>query len=296
MREESVAWWFLPYAPAEVLNPLPTLCGISADTFITSIFTNYNAGALDWFDAGRDGVNGIRRGLVRFNLAELPVGSTITSAVVQLTVTKVPGCNPVNSILDLFRLEADWGEGNKAGNNGAPAAAGEATWTARLSGTTNWNEPGARNDAVLVSSASASVGNTAGEVVSWSGPGLVQDVQFWLDNPSPNFGWLLTSQAESSERSVRGFAARQTSPNAGRLLVGYTGGTIPASLRITSISPANETNVTLAWTGGAGPFSVQVATNLAIPAWVGAIETTQRNATLPHSGPSAFFRVLDRAP
>jgi glucose/arabinose dehydrogenase len=195
---------------------------VAADTFILSSSPNNNAGGHGWFDAGRDGVNGVRRGLFQFDLTSIPAGSTITSAVVQLTVVKVPSLGAVSSTFDLTRLSASWGEGVKVGNNGALATAGEATWNARLMGTANWTAPGARSDAAATASASAPVGTSAGEVVNWSGAGLVSDVQLWLDQPQQNFGWLLTCQAEGSSRSVRGFHARESGISVGTLQVGYT--------------------------------------------------------------------------
>ncbi|MBN2593636.1 MAG: CHRD domain-containing protein [Sedimentisphaerales bacterium] len=204
-------------AGAEIAN-----LNVAADTFINSGWPNNNAGTTGWFDAGRDGAGGIRRGLFRFDLSSIPAGSTITSAEVQLTVVKVPGQGPTNSTFDLFRLRADWNEGSKGGNNGSNASNGEATWNARMRGTANWTSPGAKSDAVATSSASAAVSSSFNARYSWSGAGLVDDVQFWLDNPSQNFGWLLTSRAESSSRSVRGFAARQSGANAGKLIVNYT--------------------------------------------------------------------------
>jgi uncharacterized protein (TIGR03118 family) len=207
-----------PSAAAAAVANLTTV----ADTFINSGRPNNNAGATGWFDAGRDGVGGIRRGLFRFDLSGIPAGSTITSAEVQLTVVKVPGSGPVNSTFDLFRLQAAWNEGSKSGNNGANASTGEATWSARMRGTADWTSPGAGSDAVATASASTAVSSTFNTKYSWSGSGLVADVQFWVDNPSQNFGWLLTSRAESSSRSVRGFASREGGANAGMLVVDYT--------------------------------------------------------------------------
>jgi glucose/arabinose dehydrogenase len=215
---------------------------IAADTFINSGMPNNNAGATGWISAGRDGIGGIRRGLFRFDLSSIPAGSTITSAEVQLTVVKVPATGSVNSTFDLFRLTADWNEGTKGGNNGASASTGEATWNARMRGTVNWTSPGAKSDAVATASASTAVNSTHNARYTWSGASLVADVQFWLDNPSQNFGWLLTSRAESSNRSARGFAARQSGAIAGTLVVNYTAPqplNLAPSVSITS--PANGT-------------------------------------------------------
>ena len=221
----------------------------AADTFINSGASNNNAGRTGWFDAGRDGVNGVRRGLLRFDLSTIPTGSTITSTTLQLTVTKVPASGRVNSTFDLFRLLADWTEGTKSGNNGSGASPGEATWNDRMRGMASWTAPGAKSNAVGTASASAAVASSG--KYSWSGSGLVADAQFWVDNPSQNFGWLLTSQAEGSSRSVRGFASREGGASAGTLVVNYTPApppNVPPSASIASpadgatfISPAEVT-------------------------------------------------------
>ncbi|OHB76265.1 MAG: TIGR03118 family protein [Planctomycetes bacterium RBG_16_55_9] len=225
---------------------------VVADTFINNSSSNNNAGRTGWFDAGTDGTGGVRRGLFRFDVSSIPAGSTITSAVMQLTVTKVPGTGPVNSTFDLFRLLASWNEGTKGGNNGANASAGEVTWNARLRGTADWTTPGAKSDAVATASASTAVTSARNARYSWNGAGLVADVQFWVDNPSENFGWLLTSRSEGSRRSVRGFTSREGGANAGTLVVNYDlpapAPNLPPTVSITSpadgatfISPASVT-------------------------------------------------------
>ena len=82
-----------------------------ADTFIVSSSPGNNAGGHAWFDAGRDGMGGVRRGLLRFDLSGIPLGSTVTSAVVLLTVVQVPSTGGVNSTFDLFQLRAGWAGG-----------------------------------------------------------------------------------------------------------------------------------------------------------------------------------------
>lgn len=189
---------------AEVAN-----LAVIEDTFINSGAPGNNAGATGWFDAGRDGIGGIRRGLLRFDLGSIPPGSTVTSATLQLMVVKVPANGPVNSTFDLLRLLAGWKEGTKAGSGGAPATAGETTWNARIMGTAAWTAPGAKSNAAATASASTAVGSADNAKYSWTGAGLVADVQLWVNEPAQNFGWLLTSRAEASARSVRGFVSRQ---------------------------------------------------------------------------------------
>ncbi len=207
-----------------------------ADTFINSGHPGNNAGGHTHFAAGRDGAGGVRRGLLRFDVASIPAGSTVSAVELRLTVSDVPGFGSVNSNFDLFRLEAAWGQGAKVGNNGSAATTGEATWSARFATTADWTAPGAKSDAVASASASAFVGSTEGQVVSWTGPGLVSDVQSWVDHAEGNFGWLLASQAEASSRSARGFASRESGLGAGVLIVRYTPvvpSNVPPSVAIT---------------------------------------------------------------
>jgi uncharacterized protein (TIGR03118 family) len=224
------------------------VCGLAAtanltaiaDTFIDAGNPDNNAGANAWFDAGTDGTGGVRRGLLRFDLSSIPAGSTINSTTLQLTAIKVPAGGPVDSMFSLFKLLASWNEGTKGGNGGSPATGGEATWNARMQGIADWTTPGAENDAATTASASTAVGSAHNATYSWSGSGLVSDVQSWVNNPSQNFGWLLISSAEGYFRSVRGFAAHENGSSAPTLVVVYTTPpppNTPPSVSITS--PAN---------------------------------------------------------
>lgn len=200
-----------------------TLPGV-ADTFVNSGSAGNSAGGSTWFDAGTDGGGGVRRGMLRFDLSGIPPGSTITSAVVQLTVTKVPGngIGAVDSTFDLRRLASAWGEGTNSGSSGALAKTGDANWTARILGTANWTAAGALSDAAATVSASTPVGSTLNAAYQWSGAGLASDVQLWVGNANQNFGWLLQSQDEATWRTVRGFAARENGVNGPTLQIGYT--------------------------------------------------------------------------
>lgn len=208
----------------EIVRADTAILPVVADTFIKSTSPGNSAGGHSFFDAGTDGQPGpgVRRGLLRFDLSSLPPGVTITSAVVQMTVIQVPGFGLAeDSTFDLRRLTAAWGEGINVGPSGGVAAAGDATWTARLHGTANWTVAGALSDAVATASASTAVDATINATYQWSGVGLLNDVQLWAGNPGQNFGWLLTSQDEATARTVRGFAARENGANAPKLIIGY---------------------------------------------------------------------------
>ncbi len=270
----------------------------AADTFIQSNQADSNAGAHPWFDAGLDGGGGLRRGMIRFDLGSVPPGSTITSAVLRLRMTRVPMTGPVHSNFELRRLTTGWNEGAKIGNSGAPATTGEATWNARVHNSLPWTAPGALDDAPGSASASVMVGTTSGTTYSWIGSGVVADIQFWLSNPSLNAGWLLTSTAEASSRSVRGFGSKEDALNIPELEVGFTPPPPPSPAMITHIGFTNAvfatppvviTNgeVTLTWSGDTnGSFDVLYTTALDTP-WKLAVANI-RGAV---SG-SNFFRSL----
>ncbi len=210
-------------ASASVADTI-TLSG-SKDTFISTYASNNNSGGMLWFDVGADGGQvgppGVRRGLIKFDLGAIPAGSTITSAVLRLKAVRIPP-GGAGSTVDLFRLTADWGEGNNSdSSNGGPAQPGEATWASRILGTSDWSEAGGSADALATASASTAVDLTAGPF-SWSGPGLVDDARYWFTNSPQNFGWLLRSQDEATARTVRGFGSTEDAANAPALEIGYS--------------------------------------------------------------------------
>lgn len=230
----------------------------SADTFIINGLSDNNAGGAGLIDVGSDGSVRARRTLIQFDLSSVPAGATVTSASLRLQITMVPAQSAAASTIDLFRLNAGWGEGAQVGNAGALAQPGEATWNRR--GLALWTTPGAAADAVTASSGSAAVTSTIGDTITWSGPGLVADLAHWLANPTQNFGWLMVSQQEGSSRSVRAFGSRETAGAAPVLQIEYTatGGNTPPSVAIDSPAggavfnePANVTiNATASDTDG----------------------------------------------
>lgn len=195
-----------------------TNIAVSADTFIDSSSVDNNAGANTSVNAGSNGSAQPRRGLFRFDLAGIPPGSTVTSAVFQLAVIGTPGFGDVNSTYDIFPLTASWGEGSKSGNNGAAASSGEATWNSRLFGLTNWTAGGATGDYQTNSLGSAAI--VAEGTYSWSSTLLVSRTQAWLDNPTTNNGVILITRSEGTGRTARKFGSREGSTPA-TLTIGY---------------------------------------------------------------------------
>ncbi len=268
-----------PASLADTLNLPPV-----ADTYIVSAAPDNNVGGETYFDSGTDGFGGIRRGLLRFDLSSLPSGVTITSAVVQLTVVKVPSGGGVDSVVDLFRLTGAWGEGTNVSpvgsSKGAPAASGEATWNAREQNVANWTVPGATSDAAGTASASTPVSSLG--LYSWSGQGLVNDLRYWQTNSAQNFGWLVRSESEGTFHTARGFGAREGSAG-GTLQVGYSpAANRPGSLTIRRLGG----NVVLDW---AGSYPLQSSPNLV--SGYGDIGVTNGPCTNAIGSQPKFFRL-----
>ena len=155
------------------------------------------------FFAGRTGTGAIRRGVVAFDIAQsIPAGSRVTNATLTLHLSREPGPGGPETI-ELHRLLADWGEGTSdaPANEGGGGAAtpGDATWIHAFSDTVLWSSPG--GDFSQTVSASQTMNATG--FYSWSGPGLVADVQSWLDNPQDNFGWVLIGNESVAQTAKR---------------------------------------------------------------------------------------------
>jgi hypothetical protein len=146
---------------------------------------------------------------VHFDIAgSIPYGANITFAALTLNVTRtVAGPESVA----LHALTADWGEGasNASGQEGggAPAQSGDATWLHTFYSGMFWTNPG--GDYVASPSTVTTVDQL--DPFVWLGPGVVADVQNWLDNPAMNFGWILIGN-ESTTRTSKRFASLQN-PN-----------------------------------------------------------------------------------
>jgi hypothetical protein len=166
--------------------------------------------------AGRtaQATNSIRRGLVWFDVAAaVPAGATISAVQLKLTMSQTSS-GAMN--VALHRVNAAWGEGasdaGPAGGSGAPAQAGDATWLHRVYPGTLWASPG--GDFAAVASATRPV-DEAGDYVWDSTPGLVADVQTWLDQPADNHGWLLRGN-EAAAQTVKKFESRESTDPAFR--------------------------------------------------------------------------------
>jgi spore coat protein A len=170
--------------------------------------------------AGLNGGSIKRRGVIRFDVGAIPPGAVVTAVTLRMNVSR---SRAGTETITVHRATGGWGEGaSDAGGEegaGAPAQPGDATWIHRFSPGALWGAAG--GDFIVSSSASASV-NLG--VVTWSGAGLVADVQGWVNNPETNFGWLIRGNEVGAQTSKR-FDSRENAVPARRpsLMVTYNG-------------------------------------------------------------------------
>lgn len=196
--------------------------------------TSNSNGAGPHLYAGRTGSSGgdaLRRALVRFNVSSIPPGTPVSSATVTMDHT-LAGSVPVT--MTLHRVTEDWGEGasnaGQPGGLGAAAQTGDATWTRRFFNTQSWTTSGGTFLAAVSGSAvMTSVPNSNAFVTefiprTWTGAGIGSDVQFWIDNPSSNFGWIVRGDEVNTFTAQR-FASRENPDDGGthapRLTINY---------------------------------------------------------------------------
>lgn len=188
----------------------------------SSIFSGGdNAGSgRDVIYVGRNNGGSLRRGLIQFDIAgSLPAGATITGAALVFHQD-----NDRSNTVGLHRITADWGKvlvgsggSGGGGGQGEEPVDGVVTWNYRfydeefIDGEP-WITPG--GDFVSAASAIQSFAPTAADPAqnsyTWSGHGMVDDLQHWLDNPAENFGWMMVgiesgntlARLYSSESSV----------------------------------------------------------------------------------------------
>jgi hypothetical protein len=199
-------------------------------------------GAGIYLFVGNNGQGNARRALAAFDLAaSIPAGSTVQSVTLTMHMSKTTaGAEPVT----LHRLLADWGEGTSdaAGQEGigAPATAGDATWTDAFFGVTPWASPG--GDFVASPSATVSVG-AVGPYTWDSTAEMVADVQSWLDAAGTNFGWILLGN-ESGTPTAKRLGSRESSVEADRptLTIEFLP---PATVTSTPTSTPTPTSTTI---------------------------------------------------
>lgn len=175
-----------------------------------------------------DGVS-IRRGLMSFDLSGIAPGAQINS--VSLTLFVRDGVNNAGMTIGMYRALAGWGEGASVSGDGAgaPAQPPEATWFYSRSATDWWTNPGGDFFGTASASASVTGSPSPSSSITYSGNGLVADMQAWIDGSEDNFGWLFKSDVETVGGMVRSFHTHESSSVAlvPQLTIDFTPAPVP---------------------------------------------------------------------
>lgn len=141
-----------------------------------------------------------RRGLVRYDLPDIPEGSTVTRVVLDLQQDRVRdmGTGPKAATLQVRRITSDWTEGFGSGGRAACGGGGAVPgvdWDSQPSTVVNPSATAAlsTNGGFSVTLDSASGGNATG---------LLADVQAWVDG-APNQGWMFSARDEDTPDNAR---------------------------------------------------------------------------------------------
>lgn len=233
-------WWAPAAADAATVV---MLAAVRDNTLYESEAGALSNGAGDYLFAGRtnhapnslenpsDRRGLFRRALLAFDVAaSVPAGAIVTSAELRLYVSNVSLLNDAG-VLDVpvavHRAFAGWGEGASDAVQqegiGALAEPGDATWIHAVVGGTLWSAPG--GDFAAEPSATTTVGDKF-RTYAWSGPGLVADVQGWVDDPASEFGWVVVGD-ESAPLTAKRFNSRENPDVATRPVLTLTYDVIP---------------------------------------------------------------------
>lgn len=247
-----------------------------------------------YFYVGKTGSNAgfkLRRAVIGFDLSSIPANSTVTGATLTLFESRSsPNSSTTN--VALHKMLRDWGEGASnsglPGGSGAVAQSGDATWIYNFYNTSSWSVPG--GDFSSVVSASSAI-TTDGRAYTWSGSGLIADLQAWVNSPATNFGWAITGDEANSDTAVR-FNSGENSASPPVLSVTYqppaaTPTPTPTPTPVPTATPFDPTNPIPAVIPH-GPLQVDVklvASGLAAPdLLVSAPDGTNRQFVLDQTG------------
>ena len=122
------------YTSAAFAGAVPSFTSVKDNTLFEDPSGLVSNGAGPTMFAGANGQASIRRALVAFDLSSIPAGATVTSASLNINVTKN---HPGSYAFDIHRMLADWGESDSnsgTSGQGVDAHPGDVTWNFRFFG------------------------------------------------------------------------------------------------------------------------------------------------------------------
>jgi len=191
-----------------------------------------------YFFAGFTVSESLRRGLIAFDLTGIPPNATVTNASLSMYLSMTHGGS---ASVSLHKTSRDWGEGasdaGEPGGAGVQAEVNDATWFHTFYDTVFWTNHG--GDFSATSSAATTV-SSVDTTYTWTGPGVVADVQGWISNPATNFGWVIQGNETTAGKAQR-FNTRENTNNPPRLTVTYQAPSPTPTATATSTASATAT-------------------------------------------------------
>ena len=247
-------------------------------------------GAGVYLFAGRTAAPSLRRGLIAFDFSSIPANATISSVSLALYLSKTHGGS---ATVTLSKVSRDWGEGasdaGEPGGAGIQAEPGDATWFHTFYDASFWVAHG--GDFSGTTSASTTV-NAVNTTYTWSGTGLVTDVQGWVSSPATNFGWVIRGNETTSGKAQR-FNTRENLSNPPRLTVIYTVSSTPTPTPTPSVTPTPSATPTPAPTASPSPTPSLVGISGAISYCANPVPGPVPNVTLNLTGDVATTAMTD---
>ena len=210
--------------------------GGTADTWISENPANVDDNFGDDVELEIDGEDPLETlGLIRWDVSEIPAGSTIDTVTITVNVNNSSN----GQEYEIYAAARDWTED-------------QATWNLASAGAP-WQTPGARGqqDRGVEVLGTLAPGATGTFTYGLNAAGVAA-VQQWIDNPSLNYGLIISDESNSNGFEFDS-SDNETIANRPRLTISYTGAEQPAPVSADFDSNGNVDGADfLAWQRGFG--------------------------------------------
>ncbi len=228
-----ISFLVLLFLSGKLYSITDTLDANLDNTLYEDEFGSYSNGKGQYFFAGNTLTDRVRRGLISFGVNNhIPPGAVIENVELVLYMSRsISGSTRVK----LFKVTKYWSEGNSvpAGEEGSGAQSepGDATWLHNYYDSQFWTNSG--GDYSNVESGSANVEGIG--YYTWNDAQMAADVQAWVNNQSPDYGWMLIGNESDIATAKRFDSKDNVNPSLRpRLIITYTFNEI--ALRMTAFT------------------------------------------------------------